>query len=317
MATARRSSSSYGGFADGIVIRGMPLLTLYPGNVYWVDSAGGGGSKGTFNHPCLTISAAHDLVTTNNGDIIVVKPGHAETLTATVDFSKSGFCIIGLGFGGNRPTITMSATTADDGWDFAGDNVVVYNIKFKDGDAASAALPAINCSGDNMHIEGCYFEMGADMNTAVTFDTSEKHGFEFINNTLWGDEAGPDVGVRMEVEHHNAYFAGNKYLFDLSAGCDTGCIVFVSGVGYSHLIEDEFVSGLADTEQFINQAIAQSMSLVRNCSIVGADASDNLGVTTTAGFAYQCCAVLEEATGGPSSLGTGLYRPVTTTPTSL
>ena len=58
MTTLRRSSSSYGSFADGIVIRGMPLLTLYPGNVYWVDENGGGGSKGTFAHPVATLAAA-------------------------------------------------------------------------------------------------------------------------------------------------------------------------------------------------------------------------------------------------------------------
>jgi hypothetical protein len=58
MSTLRRSSSSYGAFADGIVIRGMPLLTLYPGNVYWVDENGGGGSKGTFAHPVATLAAA-------------------------------------------------------------------------------------------------------------------------------------------------------------------------------------------------------------------------------------------------------------------
>ena len=55
MSTLRRSTSSYGGFGDGIVLRGMPLLTLYPGNVYWVDENGGGGSKGTFSHPVASI----------------------------------------------------------------------------------------------------------------------------------------------------------------------------------------------------------------------------------------------------------------------
>ena len=158
MSTLRRSSSSYGSFADGIIIRGMPLLTLYPGNVYWVDSNGGGGSKGTFAHPVATLAAAHALVTTDNGDIIVVKPGHAETYTATVDFSKSGFAIIGLGFADNRPTFTNGITAAgDDAFDFAGDDVVVYNLKWKEAAPAGSAVVAFNVSGDNFHIENLRF----------------------------------------------------------------------------------------------------------------------------------------------------------------
>jgi hypothetical protein len=321
MSTLRRSSSSYGGFADGILIRGMPIATLYPGNIYWVDSAGGGGSKGTFNHPCLTIAAAHALVTTNNGDMILVKPGHAETITATVDFSKSGFSIIGLGFGANRPIITMSATTADDGWDFEGDNIVVYNIKFKDGDGASAALPCINCSGDNMHIEGCYFRVGADMNTCVTHDTTGKTGFHFISNTVFGYEAGPDVGVRFEKAHMNAVIEGNKWLFGKSIGCDTGCIVFVSGNGTTagnHLIRNEFVAGLANSEPFIAQPAIQADSLCCDVRIIGDDATDNLGVSTAASFGFINCFVTQQGAGVPASavsLGSASgCRPWSTTP---
>jgi len=323
MSTLRRSSSSYGSFADGIVVRGVPLLTLYPGNVYWVDSNGGGGSKGTFAHPVATIAAAEALVTTNNGDIIVVKPGHAESLTSTVDFDLSGFAIIGLGFGDNRPTITMAHTAADDGWDFAGDDIVVYNIKFVDGDGgATGALPCINCSGDNMHIENCYFSLGADMSTAVTHDTTGKSGFQFVGNTVYGKEAGPDVGVRFEKAHLNALFEGNKWLFGKSVGCDTGCIVFVSGNGTTagnHLIRDEFVSGLANTEVFIGQTVIQADSLATDLRIIGDDATDNLGVSTASGFGFINCFVTEPGKGVPASavsLGAASgCRPWSTTPT--
>jgi len=302
MATLRRSSSSYGAFADGIIIRGVPLLTLYPGNVYWVDSNGGGGSKGTFAHPVATISAAHSLVTTDNGDIIVVKPGHAEAPTTTVDFSKSGFAIIGLGFGDNRPTITTALVAADDMWDFAGDDVVVYNIKFTDATTAIGDGVAINASGDNMHIENCYFVLGSDLMTAVTFDTTTKYGFQFIGNTVYGREAGPDVVLRMEKRHHNAVIEGNRYLFGQATGCDTGVIVFVSGTdGGNHLIRDEFVSGLANAEVYLGQSVIQADSLCADIRIIGDDATDNLGVSTASGFGFINCFVTEPGKGVPSS----------------
>jgi len=323
MATLRRSSSSFGSFADGIIIRGMPLLTLYPGNVYWVDSNGGGGSKGTFQHPVATVALAHALVTTDNGDIIAIKPGHAESLTATVDFSKSGFAIIGLGFGDNRPTITMAHTAADDGWDFAGDDVVVYNIKFTDSAAGGADVVAVNCTGDNMHFENCYFVLGSETMTAITHDTTGKTGFAFIGNTVFGREEGPDAVVRFEKAHLNAVFEGNRYLFGKSIGCDTGVVVFVSGNGTTagnHIIKDEFVSGLANAEVYLLQTVIQADSVCVGIRVIGDDATDNLGASPASGFGFIDCMVTEPGKGVPagSTLTTTRYcdghRPMSTTP---
>ena len=154
MSTLRRSSSSYGGFADGIVLRGMPLLTLYPGNVYWVDSGGGGGSKGTFAHPVATIVEGLALCTASNGDIIVVKPGHAETITTTLSMNKNGVAIVGLGSGSLMPTFT--GTGATDDLDVAADNMAFVNLQFKHTTAAATAM--INIGAEWCTISGCRFE---------------------------------------------------------------------------------------------------------------------------------------------------------------
>jgi hypothetical protein len=317
MATARRSSSSYGGFADGIIIRGVPLLTLYPGNVYWVDSAGGGGSKGTFNHPCLTLAAAHDLVTTNNGDIIAIKPGHAESYTATVDFSKSGFAIIGLGFGGNRPTFTINVAAAgDDMFDFAGSDIVVYNIKVKEGSGAGSAAVLFNVSGDNFHIENCYLELGTDNTTFLTHDTTAKKGLSVVGNTIVGTATGPDVGIRVEKTHLYAHIAGNRWLLGQSEGIDSGVIVFVSGTTAAgeHLIEDEFCVGLSTRNDFLVQTDVQINSLMRNCSLIGTDASYALGDSTASGFSFEYVLVNEPGLNTTPALDIAGARPLALTP---
>jgi len=287
MSTLRRSSSSYGSFADGIVIRGVPLLTLYPGNVYWVDSNGGGGSKGTFSSPVATLSAAHALVTSDNGDIICVKPGHAESPTTTVDFSSSGFAIIGLGFGDNRPTITNAqAAATEDVLDFAGDDVVVYNLKYAEGAPAATAVTVVNCSGDNFHIENCYIELGAKTLTFLSHDTTAKKGLTVVNNTIVGTAAGPDSGVRFEQAHSYAYIAGNKWLMGAAAGIDTGIIIFASGAGVDHLMEDEYVCGLADGNVYQLQTNTAQAGLVSDVRIFGADATDHMGTTPASGLAF-------------------------------
>jgi len=297
MSTLRRSSSSYGSFADGIVIRGMPLLTMYPGNVYWVDSNGGGGSKGTFSSPVATLSAAHALVTTDNGDIIAVKPGHAESPTTTVDFSKSGFAIIGMGYGDNRPTITNAqAAATEDVLDFAGDDVIVYNLKYAEGAPAATALTVFNVSGDNFHIENCYIELGAKTLTFLSHDTTAKVGLTVVNNTIVGTAAGPDSGIRFEQAHSRAFISGNRWLMGAAAGIDTGIVIFASGAGVDHLLVGDYCSGLADGNVYTLQTNTSQEGLVADLRVRGADMTDHLGLTPATGLAFQNCYLSEPGT---------------------
>lgn len=136
------------GFAHGISIRGVPLLSAYPGDVYWVDSgSGSNGNNGTFSQPFSTIDYAVGKCTANNGDIIMVKPGHTETVTAAagLDLDVAGIAVIGLGAGSDRPTVNFTtATTADMDVDAA--NVTIYNILFTGGIDALAAPIDVNAA---------------------------------------------------------------------------------------------------------------------------------------------------------------------------
>jgi hypothetical protein len=293
MSTIRRSSSSYGSFADGIIIRGMPLLTLFPGNVYWVDSNGGGGSKGTFAHPVATVAAAHALVTTDNGDIICLKPGHAESNTTVVEFSKSGFSIVGLGFGFNRPTFTNAMAANGDGFDFAGDDIVVYNVKWKEGAPAATAVTVFNVSGDNFHIENCYIQLGAKTLIFLTHDTTQKTHLEVVGNTIVGTAAGPTSGVMFEQRHSYAHITGNKWLMGASAGLDDGCVIFSSGSGIDHLLEHDVVLGFGDGDTYQLQTNTLQGGLVSDIRIVGADATDHIGTTPASGLAVYNVNVFE------------------------
>lgn len=123
------------GFADGVTIRGVPLLSAHPGKVFWVSStSGSNGNAGTFERPFASIDYAVSRCTANRGDIIAVKPGHVETVTAAggLGLDVAGVAIIGLGTGSLRPTVDFTtATTADMDVDAA--NITVYNLLFTGG----------------------------------------------------------------------------------------------------------------------------------------------------------------------------------------
>ena len=105
-------------YASGPVYsQGAPVLPFTTGTVRYVSSTTSGSSD---NHagtdatkPCATVDGAIGKCTANVGDIIVVMPGHVETVTATsIAHDVAGVQVIGLGEGEDRPTFTYGAAAA-------------------------------------------------------------------------------------------------------------------------------------------------------------------------------------------------------------
>ncbi len=118
----------------GWAVNGAPLIpgggTIpLSGTYYFVDSVrGSDGNQGTFDSPLATLQQAISNCTAAVGDCIVLKAGHAETISAAggVTVSKSGIYIIGLGTGADRPTFSFSATAST--FLISAANVAIGNI---------------------------------------------------------------------------------------------------------------------------------------------------------------------------------------------
>ncbi len=148
------------GFAHGVNIRGLPLLNTYAGNVFWVDSNGGSDqNKGTFDRPFATIDYAIGRCTANNGDIIMVKAGHSEDPTASIALDVAGVWIHGLGWGGDRPTITFGAAGAE--MAMSAKSCRISNLRFDLGTVAATVTNAINVTADSCIVEDCETVMHA------------------------------------------------------------------------------------------------------------------------------------------------------------
>lgn len=164
------SPSNYpNGFPAGIAIRGVPILQTHPGKVFFVDNStpgngdnyvnGSNGNRGTFKDPFSTIQYAVTQCRANKGDIIVVKAGHTETISAAAGLvlSTAGVAIVGLGVGSNRPTITLgTANTAS--ITVTANNVTVQNILFK---------------ANFLNIATCFSIANAQVATDFTVDSCE------------------------------------------------------------------------------------------------------------------------------------------------
>ena len=80
-------------------------------NIFFVDSVSGAATNDGRrpNQAVVTIDAAVGLCTANNGDIIVVLPGHVEVVDSAndLDLDVAGITVIGIGTGNARPQISL------------------------------------------------------------------------------------------------------------------------------------------------------------------------------------------------------------------
>ncbi|HUU68945.1 MAG TPA: hypothetical protein VM186_05445 [Planctomycetota bacterium] len=176
-----------------------------PNNIWFVGSAEtraadavGNGRNPDRPFATLDYAVSHALVAT--GDTIYLLPGHAENLAAdsTVDVDVSNLQILGLGWGGNRPTFTATAIAGD--FKLAASCGILRNILFLSGVDATTGLLEVsstdwlidNCEfrdsvdeatdmvmvldgSDRLHIKDCIFTMaaGAGANSAIAIGSSD------------------------------------------------------------------------------------------------------------------------------------------------
>ena len=134
---------------------GLDRLTT--GEVWFVDSGATNTSDGNLGdspqRPLATLNGAMTRATASNGDMVVLMPGHAETVTSATShvISKAGLTIVGVGIGSNRPTFTFDATSSSFEMDSA--NTILENVLFIAG--ISAVVVGVNVDADNIAIRNC------------------------------------------------------------------------------------------------------------------------------------------------------------------
>jgi hypothetical protein len=188
------------------------------GNILFVDSNVSSEGNGLSPESAFsTLNEAIAAASANNGDIIYVMEGHAETIdsAADVDISKAGLTIIGLGRGGDRPTFTFS-TSADGTFaigasstyienlllvanftngvtvgidiDDSHSDVYLKNLELRAAAATKEFLKGITIAegATRVTIDGCRFTEGAGDATAAVFTESTAVGLTIKNCTFSG-----------------------------------------------------------------------------------------------------------------------------------
>lgn len=195
MASQLTTASNFPGGFNNVTIRGIPLTQAHPGQVFWVSNAttsllpgqvgGSDGNPGTFNAPFSTLDYAVGRCVAGRGDIIFVKPGHAESITSatTLVLDVKGVAIVGLGFGNSRPTFTY--TTANTATiPVSADNIAVVNCKFVANFLSVASAFTVGAAA-NFTLQDCDFTDTSailDFLAIVTTTVSVNADYLYIGN---------------------------------------------------------------------------------------------------------------------------------------
>lgn len=179
------------GFPFGVTLRNLPILNTYPAQCFWVDSnAGRNSGAGTLERPFATIDYAIGRCRANKGDIIMVKAGHVEAITAAAGIAcdVAGISIIGHGNGSDRPTINFTtAITAT--MTISAANVLLQNLLFVG--VFDALTSPIVVSAADVTMIGCETRDTAGSAQAVDWilTTANANRFSLLRHRHDGDPA--------------------------------------------------------------------------------------------------------------------------------
>lgn len=215
------------------------------------DSVGAGRNPDT---PFATLDYAIGQATANQGDIIYVMPGHAETVAtaAALDFDTAGIRVVGLGWGDTKPIVSITATDAT--VEFNADDMWIENIRFK---GAIANL-----------VVGLDIKTGCD---DLTFKNCEIGGAAAATEML--------IGVTIEATNDRITFDGCYFCEPI--GGDATSAIFTEGAFTNLLIQNCLFWGDWSTAVLDMDAAAVTADglIVRNCDVYNADVSAGLFCT--------------------------------------
>lgn len=189
------------GFAFGLTVRGLPLIQQQPGQALWVGNStsipdgcvgGNDGNPGTFTKPMATLDYAIGQCNAGEGDIIFIKPGHAETIStaAIVVMDVAGIAVVGLGSGSLRPTFTFT-TAATANIPITAANMSIQNCLFvaNFADVASIFTATSTNTPTDFAVENCSFRDTSSILNALTVITgnataNSMNGLRFVGNRI-------------------------------------------------------------------------------------------------------------------------------------
>lgn len=257
------------------------------GNIFFVGStvtgASDSGDGTTPSKPFATLDYAIGKCTANQGDVIFLLPGHAETTTA-IAADVAGIFVVGLGVGRNRPTLTAT-TAVTDLINVSASNVSFENFRLVG--AASGNTALLDVAAADFSMRRMSLEPGATPLMSMTIASGNRG---LIEDCQWLTSAnGPDCAIDIESSASDHWIVRNC-VFNATAGWDLGVIRANADTCLGWVIENcTFIK--CDTVAIdFNSSASVSDGVVRNCTVLATAALTSIeDVFDVGGYKFAEC----------------------------
>lgn len=293
------------GFAQGVAIRGVPILQTHPGKVFWVGNStanvlqghrgGSNGNNGSFGSPYATLAYAVSQCVANRGDIIILKPGHAETISSAsaLSLSIAGVAIVGLGVGTNRPTFTLdTATTATINVTAANVSIqnCIFTANFADIVSVFTLTTAKNFTLENVYIKATATNMNF-LNVVDTNATTADADGLYIADCKWIEPDLATLGfVKMDGTNADITFNRNRMVLGVNNNV-ASCFAIATGkiITALQMLDNTLYRLNTDTATggvLITTDGSTNTGIIARNLVQTADTAGEVLVTASSGFGF-------------------------------
>jgi hypothetical protein len=270
---------------------GNGLIPITSGQYFWVDSnATGPGTQGSFKNPFTTLAAAYVACVASRGDVIIMKPGHAETIATNtaLALSKIGVSVIGLGSGSLRPLITLTGTTAAVSIAVSAASQTFRNFVITSGVIELAK--AFTISAADVTIDGVDYRETVAANTILSFVTltNAADRFTLKNCTLKSitTSAGNASCFASVAGADDTAIVGNHIEW-IGADNAVTCAIYNAGAGLRMLIANNVFKITGGTSvTVINATTCTGMAIYNSAGTAGTTITSNYQFD--GGYSIQC-----------------------------
>jgi hypothetical protein len=267
----------------------LALLGQSTGSVFYVDSSASGTTGVSWATAVNDLEEAMALCAADAGDIIIIAPGHAETISGAkaIDLDIAGITIIGLGTGELRPKFSFDTNT--DSIAIGTDDIRIKNIWCLATVTAVANAIIVETGAENFIIEDCVFEnetAGTDefIDTILVSGTGSDGGI--IRNSLFISDTSENAGPKSSINfvdcdsiqiYGNRFYgdAGDAHIFNETTASNFVSIhdneIHQGAIGDAKLDTTPAISLVATTTGMIHDNIIATNVAYEDLAIVAAD----------------------------------------------
>lgn len=277
------------GFPNGVMIRGVPLAQTHPGNVYWLyngtnllpgQRGGSDANRGTFNSPFSTLAGALAQCVSGRGDVIFVKPGHAETVSSStaLTMSVAGVAVVGLGTGTSRPkwtidtanTATINVSAADVSFQnvqivgnflsiaaaftlSTAKNFTLQDVEVRDTSSILNFLNMVKSTGaantaDGLTIINSYWKgLGTTSVNAMVLTANDIDGMVFKENVMKLARTADSSAIVVTAGVLTNLDCGRNKIYTAQTACAAGSLINVGGTTSTGFVYNNFAQTLTTT----------------------------------------------------------------------